>query len=227
MDWHRDGGTVLKEGYLLKTAGGHQRNHAAREKSAKIRYFRLVSHFKSDSPSYVLYYHDTPKAKTSKGHVVISHDTVIKPGWESSGASGDGKASKSLSASSGLSRKSSGSLAAAFKASRTSSGGIAQAIATRNSNRNAMRIITSDRIMFLMCPPHEEGGDSSDDARAWMEAFDEVRGLARNAVIAKPTDLRTLAKVEYDAGSQTFAGVPEQLAEGFVEAAFNLPLEYG
>ena len=73
-----------------------------------------------------------------------------------------------------------------------------------------------------------------------MEAFDEVRGSwagtqCSTITHCKPTDLRplTLAKVEYDAmlgpKLSLWSRVPEQLemAEGFVEAAFNLPLEYG
>ena len=32
------------------------------------------------------------------------------------------------------------------------------------------------------------------------------------------------AQVEFDAASQTFAGVPENIAQDFVKAAFNLPL---
>lgn len=246
MDWEKDGGAILREGYLLKTAGGQKARGGgggARETSAKIRYFRLVEHQALDPPTFVLYYHDTPKSKTQKGHFCIDHDCVVKLGWldAEEAAAAKAKAAQKAAAKrrSGSSRvdsvgaggqqlparsSSSGSLAAAFGAKRSASGMVVQAIASNHSRRTAMRLVSKERTLFLMSPPQQEGDDSSEDASEWIDAFNEVRAAARDAIIMRPTNVQTLAKVEFDAASQSFGGVPDSIAQDFVKAAFNLPL---
>ena len=242
MDWEKDGGAILREGYLLKTAGGQKARGGggARATSAKIRYFRLVEHQALDPPTFVLYYHDTPKSKLQKGHFCIDHDCAVKAGWldaEEAAAARAKAAQKAAAAkrrsgnrvesvgTGGLpARSSSGSLAAAFGARRSVSGTVAQTIASNHSRRTAMRLISKDRTLFLMSPPQQEGDDSSEDASEWIDAFNEVRAAARDAIIMRPTNVQTLTKVEFDAASQSFGGVPDSIAQDFVKAAFNLPL---
>ena len=230
MDWEQEPGIVLREGYLLKTAGGQKASKMddARENSAKIRYFRLVQHSDVEPNRFVLYYHDSPTAKSQKGRFDLGPETEVKRGWadeDGSGAGGGGgAAARRPSSSSSFGRRSTGSLAAAFAASRSASGGITQTMAASHSAKTSMRVVNPGRVLYIMSPPRTEGDDSTDDALEWFETFQEVRVASRDAVIARPTDVKTVAQVEFDATSQTFAGVPENIAEDFVKAAFNLPL---
>ena len=169
MNWDAPGALVLREGYLLKTAGGQGGGGDcvdAKAGTAKIRYFRLVEHVTEgggdagDSPSqFMLHYHDSPSAKGQKGCVVIDHHTAVRSGWVDDEAAAEAASAKRNSARrrSTASSQSGNSLAAAFSAPRSASGSIAQAIAFQNSKRNAMRIVTKDRTLFLMSPPQEVG----------------------------------------------------------------------
>jgi hypothetical protein len=232
MDWDVHGAKVLHSGSLLKTAGGHKKDRlSARPGTAKVRFFRLVTHEQRKPPEYVLYYHESVLAKAQKGHLVLGAESIIKMGWLDNDedvpahlADGGGGAGAGAGAGGGGLPPRRASLRIGGSA-RKSTGNMAQALAALASKRNAFHIQTNDRILFLMATP-ETGKDSSVDAQAWVDAINDARIRARDTLINKPTDFMSLANVHFDAASQSFVGVPDQMADDFVKAAFNLPLTH-
>jgi hypothetical protein len=63
--------------------------------------------------------------------------------------------------------------------------------------------------------------------RRWRASAERAAAAEPNRVglvISRPTDARRTTHVEFNAASQTFAGVPTELASQFAALAFNLPL---
>ena len=224
MDWDTDEARLLQCGVLLKTAGGQGGEVKVRPKSAKKRYFRLIAHEARSPPVYVLYYHDSIKARSQKGHIVIDSTSIIKQGWEEDSlpVGSPGTATSSLPK-----RHSNSSSPSSVPASprSSSSGNLLAAIASTASKNNALRVVNENRILYIMVPPQVDG-DRNAVAAKWREALLEARAAARDQTIMKPTDFTTVANVQFDAKSQTFDGVPENMAQDFVNAAFNLPLTH-
>lgn len=204
----------------------------------------------SKAPQYVLYYHDTEESEVQKGKYVINAYTTYHDGWNVSNkqeqikfaAANNARAKNEIASQTSLAksfptrnrsasallppRRKSGSGAntnTLGTGSRLSSGNLAQAIASTASRQNSFHIENEDRMLFLMVIPGE-GKDRAKVVQVWKDAIEVAREAARNAMCTKPTSYTTVTSVHFDTTSQKFSGVPENLANDFAKAVFNLSL---